>query len=551
MSYQEIARILGAFFYFFACAMCIPLLTAAYFQFIAAPEVHPQPHTTLAFAISVLACLALATLLHWFGRKGTGVIYRKEGLFIVVCIWFLTAFVAGLPFFVSGTLQNPLDAYFESISGLTTTGATVMAPKAFDATTGQEIPIVSTVDSNPKVTYSYYGTITPLRNPETGEVIATGLEAVSQALLLWRSFIQWIGGMGIVVLFLAILPALGVGGKVLYQAEVPGPVKDSLTPRVRDTAGLLWKIYIALSVIQVLLLYTTNPNMPFFDALLITFSSISTGGFTAHSDSIGYYNSATTQWIVLAFMLIGSISFVHYVHIIKRKLTRLAEPELIVYLSALIVGVVIVMLSLVGSPEIALSPSPAPDETFSWFDSFRYGAFQLVSCWTSTGFATSDYNNWPFVCQVILLSVMFIGGMSGSTAGGVKIIRHTMLVRITGQRIERIFRPHAVRAIHIGQAEVDTNRAMTVLTFFFIAISLTLLGTFLFVVDGVDPQTSLSTMACMLNNIGIGFRAAGPTESFAFLHAGSKILSIIWMVMGRLEYFALLILFLPDFWRSR
>ncbi len=551
MAYREISRVLGAYLAFFSVALLVPLGFALYFEFLADPASHPQPHSSLAFLYALLICLALAGLFRWGGRKSTGTLYRREGLMLVVVIWFITAAVAALPFTFSGTLRNPLDAYFESMSGLTTTGATVMSAKLYNPTTGVEIPIVQRVHTDPETVYTYYGTVAPVLDPRTGAEIYTGVEAVSKALLLWRAFIQWIGGMGIVVLFLAILPALGVGGKVLYQAEVPGPVKESLTPRIRDTAGLLWKLYIALTFGEILLLFFTNPAVSLFDAVCISFSNISTGGFSVKNGSIGAYHSAATEWIVIAFMFIGSVNFVHYLHIIRRKLTRLKDPELIIYFLSLLFGSMIIWWAIVGTPETPLGPATGDQAAFSWAESIRQGTFQLLSCQSSTGFATSNYNMWPFVAQVLLLTVMFIGGMSGSTAGGIKVIRHTMLVRIVTDRIDSIFRPKRVHAIRIGASEVDTDRAMTVLSFFFVAISLALIGTFLLVVDGVDPQTSLATIACMLNNIGIGFRAAGPDSSFAFLPIFSKLLSIVWMVMGRLEFFAVLLMLLPDFWRSR
>ena len=544
MNWKEISRVLGAYLFFFACAMGISFLVALYYDFVAEPSELPQ--ASFAFLISLVICLCIAGGLRWLGRKAKGNLYRREGLIIVALIWFISAFVGAFPFVISGTLDDPLDAYFETISGLTTTGATIITAKEYDAA-GEEVPIVHTTTEDPSVTYEFYGNVTPVRNAQ-GEVILKGIAALPKALLFWRSFLQWMGGMGIVVLFLAILPALGVGGKVLYQAEVPGPVKESMTPRIRSTASLLWKLYIVLTFIEVMLLLITNVEMTLFDACCISFSNISTGGFTVKNGSIAAYHNAATEWVVIAFMIIGSINFVHYTYIIKRKITRLWEPELIVYFCSIIAFSAIVVFAIVGTKEVLIFPTDAVD--FSWHDAIRYGSFQLISLQTSTGFVTANYDHWPYVAQVVMLSAMFIGGMSGSTAGGVKIVRHTMLVRIVVQRIESIFRPNSIRAIRIGSAEVTHDRAMTVLSYFFIVISLTLIGTFLLVADGVDPQTSLTTIACMINNIGVAFREAGPTESFAFLSGFGKCLSILWMVMGRLEFFAILIIFLPDFWRT-
>lgn len=549
MQVREISRILGAYLYFLAIALVIPLGVALYYQFIAAPASHPQPHSTFAFLETIVICLLLALLFRRFGRGSKGQLYRREGLALVVVIWFITAGIAGLPFQLSGTFSSPLDSYWEAMSGLTTTGASVMTPKEYDES-GQEVPIEHVISLSPPTVYTYYGTITPVRNAD-GEIVLEGIEAVSKAVLFWRSFLQWLGGMGIVVLFLAILPALGVGGKVLYQSEVPGPLKDSMTPRIRDTASLLWKTYLVMSAAQVLLLMVTNHQLSLFDALCVTFSTVSTGGFTVRNASIGSYQNQWTDTVVVLFMLLGSINFVHYVNLTRRKFTRLWDPELFIYLLCLICGTLLITLLLHGTPEVLLAPTDSTPMTFSWWASLRYGAFQLLSVQSSTGFVTADFDMWPFGTQVILLTAMFVGGMSGSTAGGIKVIRHSMIWRITIDRIESIFRPNQVRVMHIGRGRISHDKAITVLCFFFIVIALTLVGTFVLVLDGIDPETALSVNACCLNNIGVAFRMAGPMETFAFLPTISKSLEIVWMVAGRLEFFAILIIFIPDFWRGR
>ncbi|MBS0621861.1 MAG: TrkH family potassium uptake protein [Verrucomicrobia bacterium] len=548
MDYREIFKILGTYLFFFAPCLLVPIVAAIYFEHIADPQLYPQPHCLISLIETVAICLATGALFRWWGSSASGNLFRREGLMVTVLIWFLTAGVGALPFWLSGTLSNPIDAYFESMSGLTTTGSTVMQAKQYDAS-GQEIPIVENMGTNPDVIYTFYGNITPLRDPETKAIIATGVEAVSKALLLWRSFLQWIGGMGIVVLFVAILPALGVGGKLLYQAEAPGPIKDAITPRVRETASLLWKLYAAITVLQVVLLWCTNPLITWFDALCISFSTISTGGFAVYNASIAAYQSATTDWIVIIFMLLGSISFIHYANIIKRKISRLWEGELLAYLGSLMVGSALIAWAITGTPKEPLGSAIAG--FFSWGEAIRYGTFQLVSSQSSTGFATANFNHWPFVAQMVMLTSMFIGGMSSSTAGGVKVIRYTLLLRMTAERIEAIFRPNAVRAIHVGAAEVGSNLALNIFSFFFIAISLALLGTFLLVLDGVDLESALSAIACMQNNIGLAFRAGGPAETFAYLTTFGKGVSILWMVMGRLEFLAVILLFLPSFWKNK
>lgn len=550
MLYREISRVLGMYLFCLALTLCIPLAVAGYYQWMANSQSHPQPHSTLAFFITLLICLILGIFCRYIGgRKAAGILYRRESLFLVVIIWFVTAFIGAIPFVATRTLTDPLDAYFEAMSGLTTTGATVMHAKAYDLQTGEEIPIVHQFPGNPPIRYEFYGTIAPIINSQTGAVMATGIEAVGKALLFWRSFLQWIGGAGIVMLFIAILPALGVGGKVLYQAETTGPVKEALTPRIHDTASLIWKLYLCFSLLQIILLLVTNPSMPLFDAICVTFSSISTGGYAVRNASIGAYNNLATEIVVMAFMFLGSLNFVLFIYVLHKKFRRLFDPEFNIYLIQLCIVAFVLINCLIHTPSFSLSNQESAPTSLSLSGALRYGVFQLISLQTSTGFATADYNLWPFTAQVILLTVMFIGGMSGSTAGGIKVIRHIILLRLTGQRIELMFRPQVVRSLRIGSTPIDSNRATTVLTFFFVVIALTLIGTFLLVADGIDPETAFSTTASMLNNVGGGFRMAAPTESFAFLTPFGRVLSIVWMVFGRLEYFAVLIIFLPEFWK--
>lgn len=547
MQYREISRILGLYLYIFAIALLIPLGIAFYYQFIAHPDLHPQPHSTLAFLETVVICLLLALLFRRFGRSSHGQLYRREGLVLSVSIWFLTAAISALPFQFSGTFSNFVDSYWEAMSGLTTTGSTVMEAKRYDHA-GKELPIIA--PDLPTV-YAYYGTITPVRN-EQGEVVLEGIEAVGKGVLFWRSFTQWLGGMGIVVLFLSVLPALGVGGKVLYQSEVPGPLKDSMTPRIRDTASLLWKTYLLLSVVLMIILMVTNRELPFFDALCISCSTISTGGFGIRNNSIASYNNGWTELVVILFMIVGSINFVHYVSLARGKFSRLWDPELLFFFFVLSGMTLLITLFLKGTPEIPLSAERAEaSELFNWFSSLRYAAFQLVSAQTTTGFTTTNYDVWPYGTQVLLLTAMFIGGMSGSTAGGMKVIRYSMLFKVTIDKIESIFRPNSVQVMQIGRSRISHDKAITVLCFFFIVIALTAIGTFILVLDGVDLETAFSIQGCCLNNTGLAFRMAGPANTFAFLPLMSKLIEILLMVAGRLEYFAILILFIPDFWRGR
>ncbi len=547
MLYRDICKILGFFLFGFACTLLIPLAVALYYLYFVGTDLHPQQHTASIFLETILICLCLAGSCLYIGRHATGRLYRKEALVSVTIIWFLSSGLAALPFYLSGTLANPFHAYFEAASGLTTTGSTMMFPKEFNAK-GEEIPITKQVNGVHITTYTFYGTIDPVIDPQTGEVLFTGIEAVSKALLFWRSFIQWLGGIGIIVLFVAILPFLGMGGKVLYNMEMPGPIKDAFTPRIKETAALLWKIYFAMTVAQVILLIYTNPKMDLFNATCISFSTLSTGGFCAQNDSIGAYHSAWTDWIVILFMILGSINFSIYYHALRGKFYRAYEPEFVLYLAIILITGGLSAWYLVGTPHVHFGL--APEGFYSWHEAIRYAFFQLISAQTTTGFITADYDVWPYAVQALMIIVMFIGGMSGSTAGGTKVIRHYMLFRIIQNKIETLFRPDTIRQFRLGNREVDSGTSIMVMCFLGIFIAFSVFSTFLYIVDGIDPETAIGLVACMINNTGLSFRAAGPYGSCAFLSDFGCAMSSVLMILGRLEFFAVLAILVPSFWKQ-
>jgi trk system potassium uptake protein TrkH len=546
MTYSEIFKILGKFLTGFSLTLLIPLAVGVYYQFIAAPAAHPQPHSTFAFIYSFILCLGIGMSFIMLGsRTEISFLYRREGIAAVVMLWLILPAIGALPFVISHTLNNPVQAYFEAASGLTTTGSSIITAKKFDPQLGKEIPIVNTIKGDTNTTYSYYGTIEPIRG-ENGVIVLEGVEAISKALLLWRSMLQWLGGIGIVVLFVAILPALGVGGKILFNTEVPGPIKETLTPRILDTAKLIWKVYLGLTVLQIGLLMATNKNMPLLDAINITFCTLSTGGFAIKNSNIAFYDNVWTEWVVILFMLFGSLNFSLYFYMVKGKFFRLSDRELFVFLTIVISGCLFTAYYIFGTPKILLNGNTG---IFNLHEALRHGSFQFISAISDTGFATADYDRWPFSVQLILLVAMYLGGMAGSTTGGIKTIRLILLFRTCQDKIESLYRPNTVRSLQVGHRVVDPNVAMTVLCFFATLISLSVLGTFLLSVDGVDLETSLSVITSSINNSGFGFREAGPTSSFAFLSNFSLIVSSLWMILGRLEFFAILLLLIPAFWR--
>ena len=548
MLYKDICKILGYYLFGFTIALLIPFFIAVYYQFFADPATHPQPHSAFSFFWTLIISLALALTCRFVGQHSSGHLYRREALITVVIIWFVTPAIAGIPFYFSGTLEDPVHAFFEATSGFTTTGATTMQAKQYDEETGEEIPIRRTFCGAHTTVYSYWGTIKPVRDPKTGEILYEGIEAVSKALLLWRSFMQWLGGMGIVLLFVAILPALGVGGKVLFQAEVPGPIKDSLTPRIKETASQLWKIYVGLSIAEMVLLMVTNPELDWFESSTIMFSTMSTGGFTVKNASIGAFQNAYTDWIVIIFMVLAGVNFSLYYYSLRGKFYRIYEPEFFLYLILIILSCCVATWFLVGYHKILLTG--VSEDVFTAGAAVRYGFFQVISAMTTTGFVTADYDAWPNAIQALMLIVMFFGGMSGSTAGGMKIARIHMLFHITKQKVESLFRPETVRQYKLGNREIDTNAAIMVLCFFLILITIAAFSTFFFIIDGIDSETALALATLLINNIGIGFRMTAPTESCAFLSDFGLVYSSLLMVFGRLEFLAVLAVMVPAFWQQ-
>ena len=461
MNFYGVSRFLGRYLFYFCLILLIPLAVAILYDFFLTENLPFLPSTG-AFASTLGITLILSGLFFYVGKRGSSILHRRESILLAGSIWFLTAAVAALPFLFSRTLASPLDAYFEAISGLTTTGATVMCPKAYAEDGKQEIPL--SIKNGENGFYHYYGTITPLRDPLTQEILATGVEAIAKPILFWRCFLQWLGGMGIILLFIAVLPALAMGGRFLFETELTGPNKEMLKPRIRETASMLWKIYFGLTCIQLILLLITNPAISFFDALALSLSTISTGGFCVKNAGIAAYNSAGTQWILIIFMILGSLNFTLYFHCIKGKIYRLYEPEFFVFLATLVFSGFAIFLTLL--------------KTFPLPEALRFGFFHAISAQTSTGFSVTNEQAWPFSSLFILLMLVFVGGMSGSTCGGMKIARLYILYHLVANKIESIFRPDSVRCLRLGKKEIMDKNALTVLIFICILISLTVVGIF-------------------------------------------------------------------------
>lgn len=548
MSYRDIARILGYNFLSFSFLLLIPLSLAIYYQFFALPESHPQPHSTYAFIDTFLFTFFLGAFCWLIGLKAPGNLFKKEAAAAVVIIWLTTPAVAALPFLFSGTLHSPVQAYFEAVSGLTTTGMSVFEAKKYNSETKVEDPIVIHQQDQLATTYTYYGTIRPVIDPQTGEALYQGIEAVSKAILFWRSFIQWIGGLGIIVLFITILPSLGISGKLLFQAEMTGPLKDAFVPRVAEAALQLWIIYFSLTLIEMALLTLTNDKLEWLDIVTISLSTLPGGGFSIRNASIGYYQNSSTEWIVAIFMAVGSTNFTVYYYAVRGKFYRIFKPELILYLCIMIASCCLAAWLLIGTQNYPLT-GESPEE-FTLSEAIRHGSFQIISSQTSTGFAIANYDKWPYAVQALMLILMFVGGMSGSTAGGIKVIRHYIFFYVARNRTESILSSEPIRQFRIGGQEIDSVTTTIVLSTMFIWIAASVLGTFLYILNGIDPGTSIGLVGCMVNNVGSAFGVAGPLNSCAFLSDFGLLLSSLLMIMGRLEFFAVLALLIPALWKG-
>ncbi|MBN1866613.1 TrkH family potassium uptake protein [Candidatus Sumerlaeota bacterium] len=450
----------------------------------------------MAIVRAIVATAGLGGAMYLLGRLRRQDLFRKEATAVVGLGWLLSAAMGALPFYFARAFPSYVDCFFECMSGLTTTGASVL----------------------------------------------TDFEAMPKGLLFWRSFTHWLGGMGIIVLFVALLPFLGAGGRALIEREVPGPVTETLTPRVKDTAVLLWKIYCGLTIAETLILMLCG--MSFFDALCHTFGTLATGGFSTHPASIAGFDSLAIELVVIVFMIAAGTNFALYYGVLRgRRGLMLRDPEWRCYMG-LIAGSILFVAVMLARSDLGLS----------FGRSLREAAFQVPSIMTTTGFATADFNAWPTPVKLWLVLLMFVGGSAGSTGGGIKVVRWIILAKVAWGYLERIYSPRTVRKTRLGNVVLDTDLANSILVFFFIWAFVFCLGSFLVaLLEGsrVDLVTATTSVAATLNNIGPGLGLVGATENYAAMQPATKVLLSFLMVLGRLELYTILVLFAPRFWRAK
>lgn len=479
MRLQIVAGLLGKLLLAFGLFLFIPC-TYAFLQ---------QEAVYTAFLLSIAVTTAGGGLLYRYGETD-GHIGLREGYLVVSGLWILASVVGGLPYWLSGCVPAYLDAVFETVSGLTTTGASII----------------------------------------------NDVEALPQSILLWRSLTHWLGGMGIIVLLLVFLRHLGADAVHLFRAESPGPTVERVMPRIRHMAFILWKMYVLFTAAQIILLYVAGMNL--FDAINHSFATLATGGFSTKNTSIKYYDSLSIELIIVFFMFLGGGNFGLYYLAWKKGFAKLfKDTEFLLYIA-------IVLLSTFG-----ITASLYFQADISFGTGLRDSLFAVVSLMTTTGFVTADFDQWPPVTKVILMLLMLIGGCGGSTSGGLKVIRLLILFKDATVSLLRAVHPKIVRAVKIDNKPVDFAVVTTVLQFFFMYIIAYFVSVVLVTATGLPAFDSMGAVAATLGNVGPGFGVVGPTTTFADVHPFAKFVFILDMLLGRLELFTLLVMLHPEFWQ--
>lgn len=481
MNYKGILRIISI----------LMLLEALFFVPSMLIAIYDKDYNVLrAFLITTAVLLAIALPIRFFTRKKSGTFYAREGFALVGLSWIIMSLFGALPFIISGAIPHFVDAFFEVVSGFTTTGSSIL----------------------------------------------TDVESVSRALLFWRSFTHWLGGMGILVFILAVIPATKGAGENLYvlRAESPGPEVEKIVPKIREHAAILYGIYFGLTIIC--FVFLVCGDMPLFDSICLTFGTAGTGGFGIRADSMASY-SAYSQIVVTVFMLLFGINFnVFFLLILRRFKDAFKNEELKVYIGVVVVSIILISINTFGGLE-------------NLAQTVRDSAFTVSSIITTTGYSTADYNTWPQFSKTIILALMAIGACAGSTGGGLKVSRIILMLKSSYRELRKLLHPRSVMLVRMNGQTVkeETIRGVNIYTTAYVSV-LTL--SFLLVsFDNFSMETNFTAVLSCLSNIGPGFDMVGPSGSFANFSVLSKVVLTIDMLLGRLEIFPLLLLFIPRTWK--
>jgi len=450
-----------------------------------------QESDTSAFLYSGLITFAVGGLSYLTSKGVKKDMGKREGYIIVSLVWVVFSIFGCLPYLFSGAIPSVTDAFFETMSGFTTTGSSIL----------------------------------------------NNIEELPHGILFWRSLTQWLGGMGIIVMFLAILPTLGIGGRELFVAEVPGPAPDKLTPRIKETARNLWGLYASFTFVECILLMLGG--MSFFDAINHSLTTMATGGYSTKQASVGYFDSAYIQYVIIAFMFIAGTNFTLSYAMLTGRISKVFKDEEFRFYS-----LVILLFSVVIAAGVVLTSQIGIEQAF------RDSLFTVVSIITTTGYATVDYLIWMPLLGMLIFVLMFVGGSAGSTGGGVKVVRILLLFKNSFHELKRLIHPNAVIPIRYNQRVVDQRTITNILAFFVFYIIIFMSSTVLMSFWSSDIFSALSAVATTLGNIGPGFGEIGPMENFSKLPDLAKWFLSFLMLLGRLELFTVLVLFSPSFWKD-
>lgn len=449
--------------------------------------------------------ITLGSLLFFFNVPQHKNLQKKEGYLIVTLGWLTLSFTGTLPYLLTGTIPNITDAFFETISGYSTTGSSILQ----------------------------------------------NIEAMPKGILFWRSATHWIGGMGIIVLTIAILPLLGIGGMQLFMAEAPGPSADKLHPRITDTAKRLWYIYVGLTFTQFLLLKVAG--MTWFDAINHAMATVSTGGFSTKNSSVAYWNGMPmVQYIIIFFMFIAGTNFVLTYFALKGKVKKVLESEEFKYYFFGVLAItVIVSIMIIFFQDPNLKTSIEHPMIYGKVESsIRHALFSIISVITTTGFVTADFTMWSYFVTAIFFSLFFLGGSAGSTSGGVKIVRHIVMLKNSFLEFKKTLHPNAIIPVRYDGKAVNKTIVFNILSFFIFYMLIFILGTVVLAMLGLDIKSALGAAASSLGNIGPGIGSVSPVDNFSHLSTGAKWFCSFLMLIGRLELFTVLIIFTPFFWKK-
>ena len=481
MNFRMVLKIIGTAIKYEAILLLLPLFVALYYK----------QSDVYAFLITALITFPIGLLLSKI-KINKKEMYAKEGFLIVGISWIIISFVGGLPFVISGAIPSIIDSFFETVSGFTTTGATIL----------------------------------------------TEIESLPKGILFWRSLTHWIGGMGFLIFILALIPSLGSNTIHLLKAESAGPSPSKIVPKMKETAKILYLIYFALTILEIVLLMFAG--LSFYDAIIHALGTAGTGGFSNKNASVAAFNNPAAEWIITIFMLLFGVNFALYFYVIKGKIKEaLMGEELRFYILTVISATVLITINIL--------------DINSWNigESIRQSAFQVSSIMTTTGYATTDFNLWPTFSKIILLVLMFFGGMAGSTAGGVKNIRILILAKTVRREINKILHPKRVKCVKIDGRVVSEEVTSSVALYIVAYAMITLVAMLIVSIDGFDFTTTTTSVLTTMNNVGPGFEMVGPVGNFSAFSGLSKIVLSLCMLIGRLEIYPILIMFSSSLWKRK